>query len=60
MENMNNLTLLEKKLNNGEIHCESCNVGYYKPFNPKYKVNHYFICDKCGATLMVEPNVIIE
>lgn len=60
MESSHSLTLSEAKLNKGEVICSKCNIGRYKPLNPKYPINHCFICDNCGERLLVESNVIID
>lgn len=58
MKTLSNSILLEK-LNKGEVKCKKCD-GYYKPFNPKFDVNHYFVCKKCGDSVHVDPIVVVE
>ena len=60
METSNNLTSSDEQLNSGERHCDKCHKGFYRPFNPKSAVNHYFKCDSCGQELIIEPNVVVE
>lgn len=60
IETSNNLISLEDLLNSGKKECEICHKGFYKPFNPRYKVNHSFQCDYCGKHLTLEPNINIE
>lgn len=61
METLNNSILLGEKLMNGEqVKCLECKEGVYRPLNPKYKINHCFICDKCGSNVILEPNVVVE
>lgn len=59
METSNNSISLDK-INNGKEVCTKCNKGYLKPLNPKYKINHCFICDYCGSALTIEPNIIVD
>jgi formylmethanofuran dehydrogenase subunit E len=42
------------------IPCDKCHEGIYVPFNPKYEINHGFICNKCGSHVHFEANVIVE
>lgn len=60
METSTNLTLSEESLNKGEVKCDKCNKGFFKPFNPKYAVNHSFQCDYCGERLIIEPNIEVQ
>lgn len=60
MENSTNLTLPEEMLNKGEIKCDKCNKGFFKPFNPNYAINHSFQCDYCGERLIIEPNIEVQ
>ena len=60
MEISKNSISLEKKLNSGEVTCRICKNGKYKPLNPNFNKNHYFICSNCGDRIIIEPNVIVE
>ena len=59
METLQNLTLSENELTKGTVKCPLCHKGLLKPFNPKFKVNHCFICDSCGERLTIEKNIVI-
>lgn len=43
-----------------QIQCNVCHEGIYVPFNPSYKINHGFICNKCGSRVHFEANVVVE
>ena len=61
MEISNSLTSLSEKLIQGEkVTCLKCKQGIYVPQNKECKVNHYYRCDACGDTIILEPNVEIE
>lgn len=60
MEISSNLILSEIELNKGNVECPRCHRGKMKPLNPKFSINHCFICNNCGEKLIVEPNVIVE
>lgn len=61
METLNNSISLSERLNNEEeVKCVECKKGYYRPINPKYKINHCFVCDKCGSRVTLEPNVVVD
>ena len=53
-------TISLENLDSGEEVCPKCHKGKMKPFNPKFEVNHCFICDNCGAQLTISPNIIVE
>ncbi len=38
-----------------EVLCVACKKGYYRPFNPAFKINHSFICDNCGDRVHWDP-----
>ena len=54
MEISNKLILSERELNKGLVECSECHIGKMKPLNPKFSINHYFICNNCGEKLIVE------
>lgn len=61
METMKKSTSLISRLNGGEkVICTECRKGIYRPFNPKSKINHSYICDNCGAHVQWEPAVEVE
>lgn len=60
MEISNNLILSEIELNKGLVECPKCHSGKLNPLNPRYNINHYFICGKCGEKVIVEPSVIVD
>lgn len=48
-------------LNKGEeARCKKCRKGIYRPYNPKSKINHIYVCDKCGSRFQWEPAVEVE
>lgn len=47
-------------LNGEQVTCEKCRKGIYRPFNPKAKVNHCYVCDHCGDGIHWDPVVIVE
>lgn len=61
METYKKSKSLIEQLNAGEeVKCSQCKEGVYKPFNPKFKINHAFVCDKCGNHINIDPVVDIE
>lgn len=42
------------------IICDVCKKGIYIPLNKESKINHSFTCNKCGARVHFEANVIVE
>lgn len=61
MEIMSNSTLLLKKIANKEdVVCPNCGKGQIKPFNQKSEINHYYICNECGYTIILTPSVVVE
>ena len=35
------------------VECPACKKGNLKPPNGDYKKSHYFTCDKCGESMIV-------
>jgi len=58
---MNNSISLSDKLLNGEkVQCMKCKKGIYVPQNKEYTINHYYHCNMCNDTVILEPLVEIE
>lgn len=53
-------SLVSRLLDGEEIVCEKCGKGTYRPFNPNFKVNHVYVCDKCGFGIHWDPVVEVE
>ncbi len=53
-------SLMTRILNGEQVTCEKCRKGIYRPFNPKAKVNHCYVCDHCGDGIHWDPVVIVE
>lgn len=53
-------SLMSRLLKGEQVICKQCGKGVYKPFKPNAKVNHYYICDNCGAQVHWDPVVDIE
>lgn len=45
---------IEDLQNGKEIKCHACHKGIYRPFNPKYKINHAYVCDNCGSSINID------
>lgn len=56
-----NLTSLDRLLRGEKkVKCNKCNKGFFIPFNPEAKINHYYYCNYCGHHLHWDPVVNIE
>ena len=53
-------SLIERLLDGEEITCQICHKGIYRPFNPRFKINHSFVCDQCGSHIHWDPVVEID
>ena len=42
------------------IKCPECGKGIIIPINPKSKINHGFICDKCNLKINLTADVEVE
>lgn len=61
MENLKKSKSLTSRLLDGEeVVCENCGKGIYRPFNPQFKVNHSYVCDRCGDHVHWDPVVEVE
>lgn len=57
MEALRNSDLLSRILSGEQVQCIRCKKGIYKPFNPKFDINHCYICDCCGDHYHYDPIV---
>ena len=49
--------MIERLQKGEEVKCKECQKGIYRPFNPKYKINHAYVCDNCGS---VAPEAVVN
>ena len=61
MKNIQKYDCMIKRLRAGEtVRCEECGKGFYRPSNPASDINHWYICDNCGAHVHWDPVVEVE
>lgn len=54
------ISLSSRLIQGEEVVCEKCGKGIYRPFNPRFKINHVYVCDNCGDSVHWDPVVDIE
>lgn len=61
METIPKYDYMIERLQKGEkVKCKVCQKGIYQPFNPKYKINHAYVCDNCGSSINIDYAVEVK
>lgn len=55
-----NMSLSSRLIRGEKVVCPKCGKGILVPFNPKYKVNHAYLCSDCDFRFHWDPVVIVE
>ena len=54
------ISCVEALLEGKDMLCTKCKQGHYRPFNPKFEINHSFVCDICGNSIHWDPVVDVD